>query len=79
MQEGEEEWAGTEKMLRRRALPEGHYPQSRRRETVTSLLSSAIIASSSSWDSFWRCWIPAPTGSRSLSDSLGEQRGSVEE
>lgn len=27
-------------MLRRRALPEGHYPQSRMRETVMSLLET---------------------------------------
>lgn len=60
-------------------LPEGCCPQSRMRETVMSPLSSATMASSSSWDTFWRCRIPAPTGSRSLSDSLGEQRGSAEE
>lgn len=59
-------------------FPEGHDPQSRMRDIVMLLLSSATMASSSSWDSFRRCWIPAPTGSMSLSDSLGEQRGSVE-
>ena len=59
--------------------PEGRCPQSRMRETAMSPLSSATMASSSSWDTFWRCRIPAPTDSRSLSDSLGERRGSAEE
>lgn len=44
-------------------------------ERVISLLSSAVMSSSSSWDSFWRRWIPDPTGSC----SLGEQKGSVKE
>lgn len=39
---------------------------------MPTYLSSATLASSSSWDR--RCWIPAPTGSRSLSDSLNRRK-----